>query len=108
MRRNDLSGVIQTKTGFEIIKVLAHYEAGLQPIEKVENEISNRLYAERMQPILRDYLAELREESYIIVKPGYVDTAAVATNTGIKEVMPTADAPDKKASKKLKHGKVSS
>jgi peptidyl-prolyl cis-trans isomerase SurA len=107
MRRNDLSGVIQTKTGFEIIKVMAHYEAGLQPLEKVENEISNRLYAERMQPILRDYLAELREESYIIVKPGYVDTAAVTTNTGIKEVTPTPDAPDKKT-KKVKKPKISS
>ncbi|MGB8591275.1 MAG: peptidylprolyl isomerase [Candidatus Acidiferrales bacterium] len=108
MSRNDLSDVIQTKTGFEIIKVLAHYEAGLQPLEKVSNEIENRIYSERMQPILRDYLAELREESYIIVKPGYVDTAAVTTNTGIKEVTPTPDAPDKKVSKKAKKPSSSS
>jgi hypothetical protein len=28
-----------------------------------------------MAPRLREYLAELREQSYVIVKPGYTDTA---------------------------------
>ncbi len=102
MKKNDLSDVIQTKTGFEIIKLLAHYDAGLQPIDKVENEIENRIYAERMSTMFRGYLAELREQSYVVVKPGYVDTAAVASNTTIKEVTPTPDAPDKKLSKKAK------
>jgi peptidyl-prolyl cis-trans isomerase SurA len=102
MKKNDISDVIQTKTGFEIIKVLDHYDAGQQPMEKVENEIMNHIYGERMSTLFRGYLAELREQSYVIVKPGYVDTAAVASNTGIKEVTPTPDAPDKKLSKKAK------
>jgi peptidyl-prolyl cis-trans isomerase SurA len=107
MQKNQLSDVIQTKTGFEILKVEQHYDAGLQPLDKVEQEIENRIYAERMQPILRNYLGELREESYVIVKPGYTDTAAVTTNTGIKEVTPTPDAPDKKLSKKAKKAAAS-
>jgi peptidyl-prolyl cis-trans isomerase SurA len=107
MQKNQLSDVIQTKTGFEILKVEQHFEAGLQPIEKVDQEIENRIYADRMQPILRNYLGELREESYVIVKPGFVDSAAVATNTGIKEVTPTPDAPDKKLSKKAKKAAAS-
>jgi peptidyl-prolyl cis-trans isomerase SurA len=107
LNRNQLTGVIQTKTGFEIIKVLEHYEAGQQPLEKVENEIENRIYAERMQPILRNYLGELREESYVVVKPGYTDTAAVTTNVGIKEVAPTPDVPDKKLSRKAKRAATS-
>jgi peptidyl-prolyl cis-trans isomerase SurA len=102
MKKNDVSDVIQTKTGFEIIQVLDHYDSGLQPMEKVENEIMNHIYAERMSTMFRGYLAELREQSYVIVKPGYVDTAAVASNVGIKEVTPTPDAPDKKLSKKAK------
>jgi peptidyl-prolyl cis-trans isomerase SurA len=102
LNKNQLTDVIQTKTGFEVLKVLEHFEAGLQPVEKVEPEIENRIYAERMAPILRNYLGELREESYVVVKPGYVDTAAVATNVGIKEVVPTPDAPDKKLSRKAK------
>jgi len=107
LQKNQLSDVIQTKTGFEILKVIEHFDAGQQPLEKVEPEIENRIYAERMQPILRNYLAELREESYVIVKPGYLDSAAVTTNTGIKEVAPTPDAADKKLSRKAKKAATS-
>jgi peptidyl-prolyl cis-trans isomerase SurA len=107
LNKNQLTDVIQTKTGFEILKVLEHFEAGLQPVEKVQPEIENRIYAERMAPILRNYLGELREESYVVVKPGYVDTAAVSTNVGIKEVTPTPDAPDKKLSRKAKKATTS-
>src|SRR3984885_5046365 len=38
--KNQFTDVIQTKTGFEILKVLDHFQAGLQPLDKVENEIS--------------------------------------------------------------------
>ncbi len=107
LNKNQLTDVIQTKTGFEILKVIEHFEAGLQPVEKVEPEIENRIYGQRMAPILRNYLAELREESYVIVKPGYVDTAAVSTNVGIKEVAPTPDAAEKKLSRKAKKAAAS-
>ena len=96
LQRDGVSDVIQTKTGFEILKVLAHYDAGLQPLDKVENEITNKLYTEKMEPALRNYLAELREESYVMVKPGYTDTAAVQGATVIQEVPPTPDTPKKK------------
>lgn len=96
LNRNAVSDVIQTKTGFEILKVLAHYDAGLQPLDKVENEITNKLYTEKMEPALRNYLAELREESYVMVKPGYTDTAAIQGATVIQEVPPTPDTPKKK------------
>ncbi len=107
LNKNQLTDVVQTKTGFEILKVIEHFEAGLQPVEKVGPEIENRIYAQRMQPILRNYLGELREESYVVVKPGYVDTAAVSTNVGIKEVAPTPDAAEKKLSRKAKKAAAS-
>jgi len=98
-----LTDIIQTDKGLEIIRVDQHFDAGLQPLTKVEPEITNKLYSEQMVPTLRQYLAELREESYLVVKPGYVDTAAVAANTeSIEEVSPTPDSPDKKKSKKHK------
>lgn len=92
--------VIQAKTGFEVIKVVDHFQAGEQPLEKVENEIMNKLYQDKMQPALREYLAQLREENYVMVKPGYTDSAAVAGETLIQEVAPTPDTPDKKKSKR--------
>jgi peptidyl-prolyl cis-trans isomerase SurA len=94
--RNGVSDVIQTKTGFEVLKVLNHYDAGLQPLDKVETEIMNKLYTEKMEPALRNYLAELREESYVTVKPGYTDSAAIQGATMIQEVAPTPDSPKKK------------
>jgi len=99
--------VIQTKTGFEVLKVEAHYIAGLQPYEKVQDDIMNRIYMQRVQPALRDYLAQLREESYVTVKPGYVDSAAVAGASVITEVAPTPDTQEKtKGKKKFPHPKV--
>ena len=76
--KGQFTDVIQTKTGFEILKVIDHYQAGLQPLDKVEGEIQNVLYKQKMEPAMRDYLAQLREESYVQVKAGFTDTAAVA------------------------------
>jgi peptidyl-prolyl cis-trans isomerase SurA len=98
--KGQFTDVIQTKTGFEILKVLDHYQAGLQPLDKVENEITNVLYRQKMDPAMRTYLAQLREESYVQVKPGYTDTAAVPGATVIQEVAPTPDAPAKKKEKR--------
>ncbi len=104
MNRGDLTDVIRTKSGFEIFRVNEHYQAGLQPLEKVANEIANKLFMERMEPELRSYLAELREQSYLVIKPGYVDSAAVAGNTVIAETQPTPDS-KQKSPKKSKKGK---
>jgi peptidyl-prolyl cis-trans isomerase SurA len=105
MKRGEFSDVISTKTGFIILKVEQKYEAGIQPLAKVEPEIMNRLYYRKMQPMLRDYLGKLREESYLVVKPGYTDSAAVAT-TPIVEIEAKSDANDngdgKKKDKKKK------
>lgn len=98
--KGGITDVTQTKTGFEILKVLDHYQAGLQPLDKVENEITNIIYKQKMDPAMRDYLAELREESYVQVKPGFTDTAAVPGATVIQEVAPTPDAAEKKKNKK--------
>ncbi|HXZ20684.1 MAG TPA: peptidylprolyl isomerase [Candidatus Acidoferrales bacterium] len=103
MKKGEVTEVTRTKTGFLILLVMEHYDAGIQPLDKVRNEIENRLVYERTQPELRKYLATLREESYLIVKPGYTDTAAVA-GTQIVEVDPAA-APAAKSDKKSKKSK---
>jgi peptidyl-prolyl cis-trans isomerase SurA len=107
MDKGQVTEVIQTKTGFEILKVLDHYQAGLQPMDKVETEIMNRIYMKRMQPTLRTFLAELREQSYVMVKPGYTDSAAIAGASLIQEVAPSADTPQKNKKKGLPKGRVS-
>lgn len=90
MKRNDLTGVLETKQGFLIMQVMEHYDEGQQPLDKVENEITNKLYDQRMEPALRDYLKTLREQSYVVVKPGYQDAAGGA-NSEIQEVSATPE-----------------
>jgi peptidyl-prolyl cis-trans isomerase SurA len=98
LQRLQTTDVIPTKTGFLILQVGEHYAAGQQPQDKVENEIMDKLYNERLRPTLRTYLETLREDSYVMVKPGYIDTAAVPTST-IEEVPPTPDNDTKKKKK---------
>jgi peptidyl-prolyl cis-trans isomerase SurA len=90
MKRNDLTEVMETKQGFLVMQVMEHYEEGQQPLSKVENEISDKLYTQRMEPALREYLKTLREESYVVIKPGYQD-AAGGSNSEIQEVSATPE-----------------
>jgi len=85
MSRDGVSEVNETQTGFLILQVMEHYVAGQQPLEKVENEITNILYSEKMRPALRAYLDKLREDNYVETKPGYLDTAGVRSRP-IEEV----------------------
>jgi hypothetical protein len=42
----------------------------------VEFEIRNQLIMPRVQPAVREYLTQLRQDAYIELRPGYVDLAA--------------------------------
>jgi peptidyl-prolyl cis-trans isomerase SurA len=90
LNRNEITDVIPISTGFEILQVMERYEAGQQPVDKVQNEINNILYDQKMKPALREYLDKLREDSYIDIKPPYVDTAGVA-NRPIEELPATPE-----------------
>jgi peptidyl-prolyl cis-trans isomerase SurA len=99
MKKNQLTDVIETKQGYLILQVLERYEEGEQPFEKVENEIMDHLYTERMEPALREYLKTLREQSYVVVKPGYQDMAG-GGNSEIEEVSATPEATKAKKARK--------
>lgn len=100
MKKNEMTEVIETKQGFLILKVLEHYDEGQQSFDKVENEIQDRLYSEKMQPALREYLKTLREQSYVVIKPGYQEMAG-GGNSEIQEVSSTPEAAkEKKGHKK--------
>jgi len=85
MKKNQVTAVIETKQGFLILKVMEHYAEGEQPFEIVEPEIMDHLYSERMEPAMREYLKTLREQSYVVVKPGYQESSG-GGNSEIEEV----------------------
>jgi peptidyl-prolyl cis-trans isomerase SurA len=88
MKVGDVSDVIHTRQGFVILKVTAHLQAGTPAFKEVEDRVRDAVYMQKMQPAMRDYLKKLREEAYIDIKPGYVDTGASANQT--KPVITTA------------------
>jgi peptidyl-prolyl cis-trans isomerase SurA len=68
---------IRTRQGYVILKVTEHTPGGTQPLAAVRPQVEEAAFMSQMQPRLRDYLAKLRQNAYIDVRPGYTDTAAV-------------------------------
>jgi peptidyl-prolyl cis-trans isomerase SurA len=68
---------IRTRQGYVILKVTQHTAGGVQPFASVRPQLEEAAFMSQMQPRLRQYLATLRQNAYIDVRPGYVDTAAV-------------------------------
>ncbi len=67
---------IKMPNGFEILKIEDRYEAGQAPLADVENEVQEKLYMPRMQPKVREFLTKLREDAFLEIRPGYVDSGA--------------------------------
>ena len=85
-----------------ILKVTDHVAAGVPPLKEIEPQIQEAIYTDQMQPALRAYLTKLREEAYIDIRAGYVDSGASAKQT--KPVF-TAYAPPVPKKKKAAHQK---
>ncbi len=101
MKPGEVSDVIRTKQGFVILKVTEHQQAGVPPLSQIEPKVQDAIYMQKLQPALRAYLLKLREDAYIDIKPGYVDTGASPNQT--KPVETTAkDAGAKELKKKKK------
>jgi peptidyl-prolyl cis-trans isomerase SurA len=90
MKRKDLTEVMETRQGFLILEVLEHYDEGQQSLAKVKNEIMDKLYSARMEPAMREYLKTLREQSYVVIKPGFQDIAG-GGGSEIQEVSATPE-----------------
>lgn len=104
MKTGEVTDVIHTRQGFVILKVNDHQMAGIPPLKEVLPRIENALYYEKLQPALRAYLTKLREDAYIKIATGYVDTGASPNQTAPVE---TANAKESDAKKlKKKHKKL--
>lgn len=88
LKKGDVSDVVRTKQGFVILKVTEHQSAGIPPFSEIESRVQEAVYMQKLQPALREYLKKLREEAFIDIKPGYVDTGASPNET--KPIVTTA------------------
>ena len=74
--RGFVTDPMRTSYGWVILKVDERHEAGQAAFEDVQNEIMEKLFAPRMQPEVRKYLTKLREDAFIEIRAGYVDSGA--------------------------------
>lgn len=100
MKPGEVSDVIRTKQGFVILKVAEHQQAGVPPLSEIEPKVQDAIYMHKLQPALRAYLQKLREDSYIKIADGYVDTGASPNQTAPVET--SAKDPGAKELKKKK------
>ena len=81
LKPGESTAPIRTRQGFVILKVTEHQDAGVPPLKEVEPQVQEAMYMQQMNPALRAYLTKLREEAYIDIKPGFVDSGASPKQT---------------------------
>ncbi len=102
MKAGEITDVIRVKQGYAILKVEDHQVAGVPPMKDVFPRIQDALYYQKLQPALRAYLTKLREEAYIKIATGYVDSGRSANQTEPVETATAKEADAKKLNKKKK------
>jgi len=102
MKAGDISDVIRTKQGYVILKVNQHQAAGIPDMKDVLPKLQDALYYQKLQPALRVYLTKLREEAYIDIKAGFIDTGASPNQTKPVETVTAKEADAKKLKNKRK------
>jgi peptidyl-prolyl cis-trans isomerase SurA len=109
LKTGESTSPIRTRQGFVVLKVTEHTPAGVPPLSAVDEQVQQAIYAQAIAPALRTYLTKLREDAYIDIAPGFVDTGASPKQT--KPVFAGATAPPVKKKKveqkaRLDHGRT--
>jgi peptidyl-prolyl cis-trans isomerase SurA len=81
LQPGQVTAPIRTRQGFVILKVTEHQAAGTPALKEVEPQVQEAMYMQQLQPALRAYLTKLREDAFIDLAPGFVDSGASANET---------------------------
>jgi peptidyl-prolyl cis-trans isomerase SurA len=73
---NEFTDPIKVRSGYIILRLKERFSPGIPSFDEVEPRVQELLYNQRMEPKLREYLTQLRKDSYIFLAPGYIDTGA--------------------------------
>lgn len=68
LKKDELSGVIESSIGFHIIKVIDKRGAGIKPIESVREEIKAKIEEDKWDKKYLEWIKELRKKSVIEIK----------------------------------------
>ena len=78
LKTGEVTDPIRTKQGYVILKVLDHIQGGVPQYKDVENDVEQNYFEAKAGPAMRQYLAQMRDEAAIYIKPGYEESAATA------------------------------
>jgi peptidyl-prolyl cis-trans isomerase SurA len=81
LKAGEYTEPILTRQGYIILKVVQHTAGGPAAYKNVEEQVEESLYESRMEPAIRAYLTKMREDAFIDIKPGFVDTGASPNET---------------------------
>ncbi len=68
LKKNDVSDIIKTPSGYYIIKIEDRKEAAPIPLEKVRSDIEKALYEKKADFMYDQWLSDLRRNSYVEIK----------------------------------------
>jgi peptidyl-prolyl cis-trans isomerase SurA len=86
-KKGDITDPFKRPQGFLILKVEDRFAAGQASFEEVKEEVQNRMVQPRMEPKVRELLTRLREQAFLEIKEGYIDSgAAPGKDTRWKDV----------------------
>ena len=72
---------IRTRQGFVILRVDSHQPAGTPPLQQVESQVQQAVYMSQLQPALRRYLTQAREDAFLEIKPGFTDAGSPSSDS---------------------------
>lgn len=75
-KRGFVTDILKRPNGFLILKVEDRHQEGQATLADIEPEIQERLYMPKFQPAFRAYLTALRQNAFIEIRPGYIDSGA--------------------------------
>ena len=107
MKKGEVTDPIKLRQAFLILKVEDRVEAGQATYEEVKSDIQDRLVQPKVEPKARQYLSRLREDAFLQIKDGYVDSGAVpGKDTRWKDVLalkPQTVTKEEVAARRRKH-----
>ncbi len=99
LKSGEFTEPIRTKQGYVILKVAQHFPGGVPAFKDVQDQVEEAYYMSKMEPAIRTYLTQMREEAFIDIKPGYTDSGASPKET--KPVYSAYTPPSAKKKKKV-------
>jgi len=101
LKTGEVTDPILTKQGYVILKVNQHIAGGVPQLKDVEDQVEQNYFEEKAGPAMRQYLAQLRDEAFIDVKPGYEDSAATPGEKHSSITMSAYQPPSPKKKRKV-------